>query len=121
MMWKLDPEVTAASRLDDWPRFHRACGERSLFFDHIERKGGVYHCTAFTTEPTRAGGWRAIHLADGVGKTVLAALRDAYEQSGSVIPEAAALLARGLAGTPPVTVQSDEFDVLMGDGFEELL
>jgi len=120
MIWKRDPEVEAAEKLPDWQRFHRCCGEQKVFFDRIEKQGRGYKCDAFTTEPTRAGGWRAVHLATGTGKSVLQALADAYAGSGKEIPEAAALLVRGL-GAGGVTM--DDFDALISaaDDFDDLL
>lgn len=133
MFWRVDPELAAAEKLPDWPRFHRACGEQRLFFDRIERDGkrGPYQCVAFTTEPTSCGGWRALHKATGKGATVLDALAAALAGSGHAIPEAEALLLRGLNGDPeeiialstPLTApeETDDFDALLSDDFDALL
>lgn len=127
MMWKLDLNVDAARKLPKWSRFHRACGERGLFFDNIERRDrrDTYKCVAFTIKTRGAGEKFAGHpvqvfLAEGVGKTVLDALGDALGKAEYDIPEAEALLAAGLEETQP-TAEPDDFDALMEDEFEGLL
>jgi hypothetical protein len=135
MMWKVDENVASARRLPNWPRFHRACGERGLFFDNIERRDrrDTYKCVAFTIEKRANGYPHQVFLAEGSGKSVLDALGDAFAKAEYDIPEAAALLAAGLQGPhldyageplpegefrdPP----ESDFDALMEDEFEELL
>jgi hypothetical protein len=121
MMWKVDEELQAAYKLPKWGRFHRACGEKKLFFDNIERrdKRDTYKCIAFTTMPSKCGGWMSVFVAQGVGKTVLDALGDALAKSEYDIPEAAALIAAGLEETQ-TTAAPDDFDTLMEDEFEGL-
>jgi len=98
LLWKIDPLVEAARKLPEWKEFHRLCGRATLCFDHIERAGrGAFGCTAFTTEK-RGENWVFVHRADGRGNTVIAALTDAYEKSGIMVPGAPEMLARGLSG-----------------------
>lgn len=65
VLWKVDPLVEEARRVPAWRHFHRACGKRDLFFDHVERKGKtrVYGAVAFTLGKVRDQWW-SYHVAD---------------------------------------------------------
>ncbi len=92
MMWKSDPEIEAIRKVPAWGKFHRECGKVMLYYDHIERVGGKrsdYAAVAFTL-----GGKERLtptKVAEGRGKTVAAALNDAFlgaQQQGFSAPEA---------------------------------
>lgn len=109
MMWRIDPELTAARQRREWVEFHRECGRKWLYFDNIERvsKRGQFEATAFTVDyPPGA----ARPLATGRGKSVIDALMAAYDQAGIAVPDAEphAALLRG-EGAPVAT-----FDDLLG-------
>ncbi|WP_242136985.1 hypothetical protein [Sphingomonas sp. TREG-RG-20F-R18-01] len=112
-LWRIDPAVEAARKLPDWGPFHRECGKLNVFFDHIEKQSKAFAASAFTLKrhPT---GFEHIHLADGRGLTVIAALEDAYQKSGRVVPAALPHLDR-MAG------RETPFADLLGDPFEDLL
>lgn len=110
LLWRPDPNVDAARKLKDWARFHRVCGQHGVCFDHIERgKDRLYHCDAFTPQKVRPDLYHMIHLSHGTGRTVVAALADAFGKCGRSIPEAAEMIAAGLTG-----VSVDEFEDLLG-------
>ena len=92
MMWKRDPNVEEARQHPSWVAFHRACGENNLFFDHMEWEGGkrngAYHCDAYTTSPSKAGGRNSHHIVTGKGKTVIESVIDAYQKSGRTTEKA---------------------------------
>lgn len=112
MLWKIDRELVEARKLPGWPAFHRGCGRNLLFFDHIEKKGREYTCVAFSLRPEK-GNREYIVRATGRGKTVLAALKDAHEQSGMATEETRKLFDQ-------MNGCSDDFDDLMVDDFDDL-
>lgn len=92
--WKMAPEVEAARHLPGWRDFDIACARRRLLFDHIERVPGrkEWECVAHTSiRGERSGQFK--FLAEGRGRTPVAALLDAYAKSGIDVPEAAPFLA----------------------------
>lgn len=126
MFWRPDAAVEAARKLPEWGAFHAECGRSGLCFDHIERDGkrGAYLVDAMQIV-RRGVGYTLKLLATGRNPEVIAALRAAYEQSGIVVPEAAAMLARGLAGvrggvTAEVVDALTAVRLLIADPFEEL-
>lgn len=123
MLWTPDASYEAAKRLPEWVAFHRLCGKHGLCFDFPEKDGRAYRLVAFTPEKTAQGGWRAVRLATGQGRTILEAMAAAYRDCGRSVPGAAEMLERGLAGAP-VAAADDEFAALLPepeDEFEGLL
>lgn len=129
MFWRPDSNVDAARRLPEWNAFHRACGKRHIGFDHIERDGrrGPYRANCNEWRRTSVGGWVFVSRGEGRGRTVVEALAAAFRASGEDIPEAAAMLERGLLGVAPAPAATaapqpdNEFDALVEDEFEALL
>lgn len=122
MFWRPDPEWEAARQLPEWGAFHQVCGRHGLCFDKPERDGkrGPYVTLAFRPVRQVNGTYRFEPLANGRAATVMQSLEAAFADCGVPIPEAAAMLARGLRGAPP-TGGGDDFDDLLTDDFEELL
>lgn len=114
LLWKIDPEIDALRKLPFWVDFHRESGKRGLCVDRPIKVGGKCQCVAYTTQKNDHGGWVAFHLADGVGKTPLAAMEDAYRKSGradAVLDELwEKVCGRWVA--PVAVVEVDEFDSL---------
>lgn len=109
MMWKLDPEIDAARKLNGWGEFHRECGSEGFYFDHMTRQGkrGQWKVDCFTLTPS------CVYqlLVTGTGRTVVDAVADAHERCGRATEETRAALAV-LQGVP---VADDDFDSLIGD------
>ncbi len=116
VLWANDANVEAARKLPGWREFHRACGEIRLFFDHPQKKGRNYLIAVFT-----GSGYETRRLCEGVGKTVIEALGDAYQNAHYRVPVAEECLAR-MRGAPAVSVDVD--DILGGDpvmDYEDIL
>ncbi|MEG3175835.1 hypothetical protein U1872_06305 [Sphingomonas sp. RB3P16] len=115
VLWKSEPEIEDARKLPGWSSFHRECGKRVLFFDHMTRDGrrGAWSCDAFTLRGTDQ-----VKLATGKGKTVVASVLDALAQSGIAVPGVADLLTQVVAAPadedefanllPPAAVADDD-------------
>jgi len=103
MFFKPDPEVELLRKSQHWKDFHKEAGKRGLYFDNIKQG----QATAFTLTKTTHGGWQSWHLADGKGKTSLAAMEDAYRKSGRCDAELDRIL-DALAGR--VAPVADEFE-----------
>lgn len=102
MFWKPDSEIEVLRKTQHWKDFHREAGKRGLYFDNVKQG----NATAFTVSKTQQGGWQSWHLADGRGKTSLAAMEDAYRKSGRGDAELDALLDL-LCGRETATVEDD--------------
>ncbi|MBB5985958.1 hypothetical protein [Sphingobium lignivorans] len=141
VLWKVDPLVEEARRVPAWRHFHRACGKRDLFFDHVERKGKtrVYGAVAFTLGKVRDQWW-SYHVADGEARSPIEAVLNAYESEAAAKyrNEETELWAQRLrdgwtpdapAPPQPPPAAIDEFEELLGgapaaddeDDFEDLI
>lgn len=107
MQWRDSPDVEAARKLPGWVEFHKVCGAQRLFFDHIEKTGRAFICTAFT-----GSGTETRKTAEGSGKTVIEALEAAYRAARMPIDAADVALARMKGG-------ADDFEALLGSAGDE--
>jgi len=82
MFWRPDPEIEAMKERPCWAEFHREAGKRGFYCDFPTKEGRRYKCVAFTTQRTATGGWTALYLAEGEGKTALDAMDQAYRNTG---------------------------------------
>jgi len=112
--WSLDPNVEAARKHPAWKDFHRACAVANLYFDHMQKEGRGYKCTAFTLYEQRGSLFNQ-EVCTGRGKTVLESVVAAFRESGFDVPEALPLVDRFLG------IEVSDFDALIDDDFEGLL
>lgn len=109
-MWRDSAALQEARSLPGWREFHRVCGQRRLFFDHIEKVGREYVCVAFTGSGTETS-----KLCEVSGKSVIEALEAAYRAARLPVAEAEIQLALmkgdNLIGGP---VAVDDFEDLIG-------
>lgn len=117
LFWRKDERVEAARKIPGWREFHRLCGTFRLYFDDIERQsGGGYGAVAFTLDER----FRAVKLANGRGKTPVAAVADAHDKSELANDETRAALAvlldPGKYAVPTAPPDSDMSDFLGGGG-----
>lgn len=104
VLWRIDPAVAAARKMDGWREFHRICGLSRLYFDHPTKlRGQTYQFDAFTLDDRRS-----VLLARATGQGVIGAMEAAYRASGISVPEAEVWLDR-LAGRN----DADDFDSLL--------
>lgn len=121
MLWRVDPEIDALSKRPGWSQFHREAGKRSLAFDRMAKVGRVYQCVAFSPQKNGMGGWVAVELARGEGKTALASVDDAYRKSGRC-DEVLDRLWNTVLGLPVAAAEEvkDDFEALFDEDFESL-
>ncbi|PAL23565.1 hypothetical protein [Sphingopyxis sp. GW247-27LB] len=78
-MWKSDPQIEAARKVQGWSDFHASCGQQGLYFDDIEREGRGYRCMAFTLRRSGPDNYQRIVVARGQGRGVIDAVLACFD------------------------------------------